>query len=78
MNGEPTWISSSALRTLSATVVFLNAWPRNQTDRQFSIYLPKSNKSKKTRAIQFNQTLLNASGTHRCRDAFVECGSILH
>jgi hypothetical protein len=27
---------------------------RNQTDRQFSIYLPKSNKSKKTRAIQFN------------------------
>jgi hypothetical protein len=27
---------------------------RNQPDRQFSIYLPKSNKSKKTLAIQFN------------------------
>jgi hypothetical protein len=25
LNGEPTWISSSALRTLSTTVVFLSA-----------------------------------------------------
>ena len=53
MNGEPTWISSFALRTLRATVVFLSASPRNQPDRLFSIFLPKSNKSKKTLAIQF-------------------------
>ena len=53
MNGNPTWtwISSSDAKTLSATVAFLIASPRNQTDRKYLIYLPESNKSKKTLAI---------------------------
>ena len=52
---EAKWIGSSGARMLSATFVFSIARPRQQTGRKFPICLPKSGKSKKTRAIQLDR-----------------------
>ena len=57
---EAKWIGSSEARMLSATFVFSSARPRQQTGRKFSICLSKSEKSKKTRAIQLDPHRVDA------------------
>ena len=77
MNGNPTWtwISSSDAKTLSATVAFLIASPRNQTDRKYPICLPESNKSKKTLAIHAGSRGRLIGGLSRFLWPFLKSGA---
>jgi hypothetical protein len=51
---EATWTDSSGCQKLSAVVVFLKYLTEEATDDKYSISLPKRNKSKKLRAMEFD------------------------
>ena len=57
---EAKWIGSSGARMLSATFVFSSARPSQQNGRKLPICLSKSEKSKKTQAIQLDPHRVDA------------------